>query len=180
MATAHRTCTQELKVKTVQRWCAAHFGRRTRVLNVVGLRADGKDATRAKEMLARRPSSRAPLYHAGVTRDDIAAFWRSQPFDLKLAGAWEGNCDGCFLKSRAAIMRMMRDHPDRMEWWTHMESAPRGSSRKPRRFRKDGESYAELASFVARTPLLPLDETMIEGGEPCDGYCGVATTYLTQ
>lgn len=168
-----RSCTTELKIRTIKRYCAEVLGWK-HWTNVVGLRADEMHRVeRTRQPTRERWTTATPLAAAGITKADVRAFWRSQPFDLQLAGPWEGNCDGCFLKSRASIQRMMRDHRERMEWWPRMEAVPRGTAGRGRSFRKDREPYAELARIVAATPLLTPDETMIEGGEPCDFWCGV-------
>jgi 3'-phosphoadenosine 5'-phosphosulfate sulfotransferase (PAPS reductase)/FAD synthetase len=169
-----RFCTQELKIRTIKRWVVATFGW-TRWLSVVGLRADEMHRVeRTKAGSKERWRVVTPLADAGATVLDVARFWAAQPFDLGLAGKWEGNCDGCFLKSRAAILRMHADHPQRMKWWAHLEATKAGKTRDPSvaRFRKDREPYAELAQLVRDMPRLPFDETMIEGGEPCDMGCG--------
>jgi hypothetical protein len=61
-----------------------------------------------------------PLYDAGVTVADVAAFWRAQPFDLGLQ-PWEGNCDGCFLKAFSILERIERDRPGTLDWWVEQE-----------------------------------------------------------
>lgn len=167
-----RSCTQELKIRTMKRYCQSLGWQRW--VNVVGLRADEPNRVeRTRKPTRERWTVATPLADAGITVRDVADFWRNQPFDLCLAGKWEGNCDGCFLKSRAATMRMMRDHPERMRWWADMEAVPRGTAGRGRKFRKDREPYAELARITAATPLLIPDETMIEGGEACGMWCGV-------
>lgn len=167
-----RSCTQEMKIRTIKRWCVAQGW--TRWLNVVGLRADEMHRVeRTKAPRKDRWTVATPLADAGVTSEDVAKFWRGQPFDLGLAGKWEGNCDGCFLKSRAATMRMMADHPERMAWWAQMEAMPRGTNGVNRRFRKDRETYAELAQLVRDTPRLPFDEGLVEGIDGCAGGCGI-------
>lgn len=166
-----RSCTQEMKIRTIKRWCIAQGW--ARWLNVVGLRADEMHRVeRTKVPRKDRWTVATPLADAGVTSADVAAFWQAQPFDLGLAGKWEGNCDGCFLKSRAATMRMMADHPERMAWWAQMEAMPRGTNGVNRRFRKDREPYAELANLVRDMPRLPFDEGLVEGIEGCAGGCG--------
>lgn len=168
-----RSCTTELKIRTIKRWVMAEMGWR-HWSNVVGLRADEMHRVARTEKPSKdRWTVATPLAAAGIVKDDVLTFWKTQPFDLKLTGPWEGNCDGCFLKSRAAIMRMHRDYPGRMEWWRDMESVPRGTAGKNRMFRKDREPYAELARIVEQTPMLIPDETMIEGGEACGAWCGV-------
>jgi 3'-phosphoadenosine 5'-phosphosulfate sulfotransferase (PAPS reductase)/FAD synthetase len=194
-----RSCTTELKIRTIKRWALADRGWK-RWKNVVGLRADEPwrvyDAMVADGQIqpppteprpslwgfvppAPKPARRRerwsmvmPLNDAGVQKPDVMAFWGAQPFDLRLR-PWEGNCDGCFMKSRAAIQRMQADYPERMAWWPAMEATPRGKDGINRRFRSDREPYAVLAAQVRNMPRLPFDETMIEGGEACGFVCGV-------
>ena len=166
-----RSCTTEMKIRTIKRWCQAQGW--ARWLNVVGLRADEPGrVTKAKQPRKDQWTMATPLADAGVTVSDVAVFWRAQPFDLALAGKWEGNCDGCFLKGRSAIIRMAHDHPERMQWWADMEAIPRGTNNVKRRFRSDRENYETLL-YAGQHQLVGYDETMIEGGEPCDGGCGV-------
>lgn len=167
-----RSCTAEMKIRTIKRYVMAELWW-SHWTNVIGIRAD-----EPRRIVNKRKPSRdrwavsMPLADAGITKPMVLDFWRAQPFDLMLAGPWEGNCDGCFLKSRAAIMRMMRDHPDRMAWWAGQEAVPRGTDGVNRRFRNDRDDYARLMETVARSPQLPFDETMHELGEACDGGCG--------
>jgi len=168
-----RSCTTEMKIRTIKRWVMGSLGW-SHWSNVVGLRADEPARVeRTKQPRKERWTVATPLADAGVTVRDVAKFWRAQPFDLALAGKWEGNCDGCFLKSRASILRMQADHPERMAWWADMEAIPRGTAGRGRTFRADREPYAVLAGLVRDMPRLPFDETMVEGGEECGGGCGV-------
>lgn len=82
-----------------------------------------------------------PLADAGVSRQDVALFWASQPFDLRLpnvggncwlGNCWLGNCDGCFVNSpppeggglrlillkaaRDALAQVLRVDDARMRW----------------------------------------------------------------
>lgn len=167
-----RSCTAELKIRTIKRWIQAELGW-SHWTNVIGLRWDEPDRVTKKLLPSKeRWDHSMPLNTAMVTKPHVLDFWAVQPFDLGLAGPWEGNCDGCFLKSRASIMRVMRDHPARMSWWPAMEATPRGSAGVNRTFRIDREDYATLIDIVRRTPMLPMDETMHELAEACDG-CGV-------
>ena len=168
-----RSCTTELKIRTIKRFVVAELGWKNWT-SIIGLRAD---EPRRVERSSIKPRDRwtnfMPLAVAGITKADVLAFWRAQSFDLMLAGPWEGNCDGCFLKSRASRMWMIRHHPERMAWWAAMEAVPRGTAGRGRTFRNDVEHYAKLAQIVADTPLLPIDETMHEEGAECGGGCGI-------
>lgn len=167
-----RSCTTELKIRTIKRWVVATLGWK-HWANIVGIRADEPKRIKSHKKPTKDRWTRAiPLADAGVTVQDVAEFWRAQPFDLGLKGKWEGNCDGCFLKSRAAIQRMQAEYPARMAWWQEMEAVLRGTAGVNRRFRDDREDYATLAALVRDMPRLPFDETMVEGGEACDWGCG--------
>lgn len=160
-----RFCTVEMKLNTLRRFIAAEFGW-ARWTNVVGLRADEMGRV---DRLNRQPApyvSVAPLADAGIEQLDVFRFWKAQPFDLGLAGPWEGNCDGCFLKGRHALERMLSDHPERMVWWDEQEAA------RSARFRADREDYATMARTVRDQGRLPFD--LDEATIPCDeAGCGV-------
>jgi hypothetical protein len=127
-----RFCTQELKIKTMERY-AASIGWDD-YTNVVGLRAD--EQHRVAKM---RGNHALPLAAAGITKADVSAFWKSQKFDLRLRPG-EGNCDECFLKSATQIQAMMRDWPPAAAWWIEKE--------KIALFRSDRPSYAEMFKAV--------------------------------
>jgi hypothetical protein len=89
------------------------------------------------------------MVHAGVTEDDVLAWWREQPFDLRLE-PHEGNCDLCFLKGAGKISRILRDRPDLAEWWIAKEREARPKTPSGGRFRYDRPDYAELLDAVQR------------------------------
>lgn len=167
-----RTCTDQMKVKTMTRYVRQELGWE-HWANIIGIRADeGARVERRRVPARERWRVNMPLADAGVGLPEVKEFWRRQTFDLRLNGTWEGNCDGCFLKSRAAIQRMQHDHPARMRWWPRQEAVERGTAGRGRTFRADREPYAVLAELVASMPRLPMDETMVEGGEACGVWCG--------
>jgi hypothetical protein len=175
-----RFCTEELKIRTVRRWVDAELGWAT-WLNQVGLRFD--ELHRVQRMAKRNAAhkerfyARAPLARARIVKSDVMAFWASQPFDLRLKGAWEGNCDGCFLKRIASIKRMARDYPERIDWWIKQEQeATHKGTLTPDAayFRKDRPSFARLVAAEwdqGRFDLDPQDDGM-DLFAACDG-CGV-------
>jgi len=95
-----------------------------------------------------------PLARANVTKSDVLAFWRAQPFDLQLDPQGDlGNCDCCFLKGRHKIVRALVTEPWCADWWIEQESAEHGAT-----FRNDRPPYRDLkreALFYARQ--MPLD-----------------------
>lgn len=82
------------------------------------------------------------------------------PFDLGLR-SYEGNCDLCFLKSRAKLEAIIRENPGIERWWSDQEIVGKG------RFVTE-RSYADLASHVAQSPtLFDDDEHDVECGLLC-------------
>lgn len=151
-----RFCTIELKVRTAKRYLMnlgwKHW------TSVVGIRAD-----EPHRLNKPKPQDRwevwTPLADAGVSRVDVAEFWRRQAFDLRLpnvrGNCWLGNCDGCFLKSERSQAVLARDFPERHAWWEAAEARvagmettkgrPKDNAQFSRRFSK-----RELREFMDR------------------------------
>ena len=135
--------TRDLRAEGWKRWTLAR-----------GLRADEPDRLNGAPP-KERYTHWHPLADAQVSRRDVSAFWKRQPFNLRLpdvSGRTQlGNCDGCFLKSEAARAALARDYPERAQWWADMEALARSISSRPEsaHFREDG-TWDEHISFVAR------------------------------
>lgn len=118
-----RFCTIEMKVRTAKRYLVTQGWKRW--TNAVGLRAD-----EPKRINKPKPKDRWTVWHplasAGIVKEDVGSFWSGQPFDLRLPNVggkcWLGNCDGCFLKSEANIVRLGVEHPDLALWWEQAET----------------------------------------------------------
>lgn len=126
-------CSAELKTLTAKRYLRSK-GWKT-WFSMVGFRAD---EMHRKPFEDNRSTSLLPLRDAGVSRHDVASFWRKQPFDLNLpirrGKTVGGNCDGCPLKSEAVIAALHRDEPGLANWWMQHEKATgRSFSKRYRR-----------------------------------------------
>ena len=156
-----RFCTRELKI-----WPSRDFMHARGYdhwTSVVGLRRD--EAPRVLKLRARDEplwDVACPLYDAGVTKTDVTAFWRTQPFGLALA-SWEGNCDLCFLKARGHRLRIMRDRPDLAAWWIDREAERKAT------FCKNEPSFAANLLATVRLPMLPMDLDPDAGEGGCTG-----------
>lgn len=175
-----RYCTEELKLKTVHRWVTRELGW-GRYRRYIGLRHDELD--RVQRIALRNAANKkvghfasCPLAKARVSKSDVMTFWGGAEFDLGLAGDWEGNCDGCFLKRIAAIRRMTEEHPERMTWWQDKERRAVEYGYPNGRFRIDRDGYAEIAAATMLSPRLPgLVDEDVGGFDPfvdCEGGCG--------
>jgi 3'-phosphoadenosine 5'-phosphosulfate sulfotransferase (PAPS reductase)/FAD synthetase len=145
-----RFCTTQLKIRVMRDYAQSlgweHW------TNAVGLRAD--EARRVAKLKDQRErwETVAPLYDAGVTSQDVAAFWREQPFDLGLpvidGKTPAGNCDLSFLKSAKTISLLLRSDPGLADWWIRMEEEARPDSPRAGFFRKDRPSYRRMKDAV--------------------------------
>jgi hypothetical protein len=125
-----RFCTSDLKIKPIETFMRRTYGDFDMV---VGIRAD------EPRRVAKMRHLHLPLAIAGVSKQDVLAFWKKQPFDLK---AEDGNCDLCFNKGVHQIMSSIRQRPSKAVWWAKQEAA-RGAT-----FAKDRPSYAQMKEYA--------------------------------
>ena len=140
-----RICTVNLKMRTLDRYLRTLPAFEEGYTNAVGLRYD--EPRRALRIQAdnSRETVVVPMYHAGHTAEDVAEFWRQQPFDLNLP--WDnnlwGNCQGCYLKSLHKLQMIADEDPSALEWWAEAEKKMEGVADVPR-FRIDRPSYSAI------------------------------------
>jgi 3'-phosphoadenosine 5'-phosphosulfate sulfotransferase (PAPS reductase)/FAD synthetase len=168
-----RFCTVELKIRRAYSYAHKILGW-DRWVSVVGFRADEMSRVAKMGRSRERWTNVAPMAAAGVTKRDVAEFWRQQPFDLRLPninGATpDGNCDLCFLKSAPTIAGIMRRRPDSARWWIGAEALALASKPSGARFRNDRAGYAEmLAAVQAQGDFAEMFSDM--GGESVDCAC---------
>jgi 3'-phosphoadenosine 5'-phosphosulfate sulfotransferase (PAPS reductase)/FAD synthetase len=173
-----RFCTIELKIRTAKKFLMSLGWKHW--INCAGIRAD-----EPHRLNKPKPKDRwtvwLPLADAGVSRHDVAAFWKAQPFDLELpnvgGNCWLGNCDGCFLKSEAHVAAFTREYPSRAQWWEDMEALVAAASVAKGRPADDGRfsrrySRAEMRDFMDRQG--DAFATLVKVGALCqanDGEC---------
>ena len=157
-----RFCTGDLKRDRIESYARYRLGLK-RWHAVIGLRAD--EPRRVRRMRAMNCGSRTggraalPLADARVAERDVLAWWKEQPFDLRLPG-YAGNCACCFLKGRGKLMHIIREDPSLADWWIEQEArvanrtGPDGRACESMKRFRIGETYAELkAAALARRDL---------------------------
>jgi 3'-phosphoadenosine 5'-phosphosulfate sulfotransferase (PAPS reductase)/FAD synthetase len=145
-----RFCTSELKIRPIGRYLLSLGMADTKTeaenMSMIGMRAD--EQRRAAKI---QDKSRIPLVTAGITKEDVGAFWRSQSFDLGLPNnngvTMHGNCDLCFLKGGAQVLSLIAEKPERAIWWAKMEALALASKPSGAVFRSDRPSYASMLQF---------------------------------
>lgn len=161
-----RFCTQYLKVLTMTDYMSSWGWTPGTYTEVVGLRHD--EGRRLLDMYARNETDGrrcfAPLSKARVTKADVMAFWRSQPFNLALAPG-EGNCDLCFLKSRKTRLALIKQRPESPGWWISKEEQTGGWFDRR-------DLYSELAAEAKQQGDLFIDDD--EHDAECGLYCAEA------
>lgn len=145
-----RFCTSELKIRTIHKYLKSLGWEHNETMDWIGMRAD--EQRRAAKIADK---SRIPLVIAGVTKETVGDFWRSQSFDLGLPNmngvTMHGNCDLCFLKGGAQVLSLIAEKPERGIWWTKMEALALALASKPSGavFRSDRPSYSAMIKFAS-------------------------------
>ena len=168
-----RFCSSELKVRTMKRYLKNLGWKNWHA--AVGIRADESQRVNYKNKEC--GDLWYPLFDAQVGKKHVSDFWKAQPFDLRLLNVGgktpHGNCDMCFLKSEATLAAIMRDMPERADWWIEIEE------RFGKRFRHRG-SFSELRDFVnSQQDWLFSDEGNLcqaDGGD-CTGWSEPSESY---
>ena len=140
-----RFCTTEMKVHCAHRWARAAWPHgRERYVKAIGFRADEPGrVTRARARCGhgKDPWDLCwPLFDAGIDEPEVMRWWRSQPFDLEIPQHM-GNCDLCFLKSRAKLASIIEANPESADWWEEQESLMADT------FRSRKSNYPSYASL---------------------------------
>jgi hypothetical protein len=160
-----RFCTIDLKIRPIGRYLLSLGMADTKTeaenMSMIGMRAD--EQRRAAKIADK---SRIPLVTAGITKEDVGAFWKAQPFDLGLPNnngvTMEGNCDLCFLKGGAHILSLIAAKPVRAVWWAKIEALALASKPSGAHFRTDRPSYAQMLKFAAdQTDMFDQNEEAI-------------------
>jgi len=161
-----RFCTVELKVRTAHRYLRSIGWKEWE--SWMGIRADEQRrlAKIKNQDYGKHETKYSPLGVAGVTKQDVAKFWREQPFDLMLENQngetpW-GNCDLCFLKNTSKIASLIAQEPERAVWWARMETIATASKPSGFYFRTDRPSYADMQKFaIEQTDMFDPNEEFI-------------------
>ena len=146
-----RFCTVELKVRTIHRYLKSIGWMEWD--SMLGIRADEQRrlAKIGNQDYGKHEEKQAPLGSAGITKEDVGAFWRNQSFDLGLPNnngvTMHGNCDLCFLKGGAQILSLIAEKPERAVWWAKIEALALASKPSGAHFRTDRPSYAQMLKF---------------------------------
>jgi len=152
-----RVCSSNLKMRTLDRYLKTLPAFADSYTNAIGLRADEPNRAQRIKSDNGREAIICPLYDAGLSEDDVLAFWAANDFDLDLplSGNAAGNCVGCFLKKRSKLELLMKELPEYFDWWVEAEEGVKATAKTGARFRQDRPSYSKMMEGVRRQGWLP-------------------------
>lgn len=166
-----RFCTVELKIRTTHKYLKSLGWKDGDGWDsMIGIRADEQ---RRVSKIRARPSPETnketmimPLADAGVTKHDVAAFWRAQSFDLGLENvngeSPDGNCDLCYLKGSNRVFTLIKKNPQSAIWWAKMESLSLSSKPSGAVFRSDRPTYQQMHDYaLAQVDMFDADDEAI-------------------
>lgn len=160
-------CTRELKTNPMRAFAKEHLGWIDYEV-AIGYRADEPKRINWDKAEKANPRQWYLLAELGVTKKDVALFWRNQSFDLGLAD-YEGNCRLCFKKSKRKILTQLISDPESAIWIESIErefgnyipasrdKAAEGSIT----FFREGDSIKELIE-ESRLPFDPAIDTGLD------------------
>lgn len=147
---AQRFCTQELKVKTFDRYLKSVGW--NEFVTFVGIRADEQ---RRVAKTSQQEDKLMPLARDGVSQKQVWDFWNQHDFDLQLPKAsGASNCDLCFLKGTSILTSLIQQNPTRTIWWEAQEQ------KIGARFAKDKPTYKQMANFNRDQSQLFVDQSI--------------------
>ena len=163
-----RSCSVQLKVRTRDRYLRSIGVGKFNAF--IGIRADEED--RAWEIMAnidQYENPKFPLLEAGITKQDVDAFWDSQKFKLEIPN-FMGNCDLCFLKAKWKLVRIAKDNPEWLKWWMDWEDSFKATCTSGAVFRS-GQSFKDI-HMMATHPELPFETGLDDGDVACSCSIG--------
>lgn len=152
-----RFCTIDLKIRIIAKLLKSYCWLQGDGVDMfIGIRED--EQRRVVKIRANANSESkhitkcVPLADAGITIAEVDAFWKAQPFNLRLptykGKTLAGNCDLCFLKGASQVASLIAEKPERADWWIRMEALALASKPSGAVFRSDRPSYAQMKSFL--------------------------------
>jgi 3'-phosphoadenosine 5'-phosphosulfate sulfotransferase (PAPS reductase)/FAD synthetase len=158
-----RFCTVELKIRLLDRYMKDVYGKLFHKHNqLIGLRYDEPRRVANIKKNTRRNPALTPMFDARHTLPDVMSFWNKQSFDLGIP-QHQGNCQGCFLKSRYRLDLVAKETPEALDWWIEQEKKMIGSAvARQHTFRKDRPSYENvIKQSRMQLPMFPdFDDTV--------------------
>lgn len=155
-------CTRELKQRPIDSYLRDNY-KDYEVIRIIGIRAD--EAHR-KSINAKNEKIIYPLCdEIPFNERMVREFWSKQNFDLGLKD-YEGNCDLCFKKSLKKKLTIIRENPEKANWWIDMEEKYSSDS-VPRFDLRTNKSFKELLE-ISKKPFTKAEDLYELSKQQCD------------
>jgi 3'-phosphoadenosine 5'-phosphosulfate sulfotransferase (PAPS reductase)/FAD synthetase len=111
-------CTRELKLAPITKYVRSLGWENGSYDTAIGIRLDELDRVSAKFSENRIVY---PLIDLKITKQEVRAFWETQPFRLNLH-EHEGNCKWCWKKSKRKLLTLAKENPAIFDFPAKMEA----------------------------------------------------------
>ncbi|QKJ28447.1 phosphoadenosine phosphosulfate reductase family protein [Mucilaginibacter mali] len=152
-----RICTVELKILMTKRYLRSIGIQRFE--QFIGFRADEQDRIIGLKSQYKKVSTRFILNEQGVTKPMVDQYWLLKPYTLEIPSIL-GNCDLCFLKGKATIIRILQLFPELAEPWIADEDEMSARTGKQVSYFSD-ITYRQLLQ-IAQSQKTLFDEVNLE------------------
>ena len=146
-------CTRELKEVIIRKWAKDKFPDGDYQM-AIGMRTDERKRVNFKKGVKEKWVY--PLvFDFPTDKKMVKSFWDNYHFNLEIDD-YEGNCDLCWKKSLKKRLTIIKDNPDKADWWERMEKEDGEYV-----FDRDGYSIIELrkmAKEMSKQEILKLEE----------------------
>lgn len=163
-------CTRELKQRPFESYVKSLGIKKKDRLTLIGMRTDEVD--RINENYIEK-GFYYPLINLGVSKSDVAGWWRRQPFRLNIPEHY-GNCLWCFKKTMKKMKTLLVESPEifevpkYLEKYSHIKVAP---GTQERRFFRGKLTVDELLKLTEKDFNMFVDEEYTSGcQEVCDAF----------
>lgn len=113
-----RECTVQMKIKVARKYLVENGIKEYR--NFIGFRWDEKNRVVNYECKYKKVEPVFPLFRYGIDKMYVLDYWDKKPYNLQLDPIL-GNCDACFMKGKAAIIRIYQQFPELAAKWINDE-----------------------------------------------------------
>jgi len=146
-------CTRELKTNPIRSYAKSlGWKDHKKYTTAIGYRSD--EPKRVDMIKAQIEKQYYPLWEWNISNPDVLAFWSRQMFDLKITGAHQGNCKGCYKKTnRKVATQILEDCED--VWIEEMENkysyltpSTRKQNKPPYFFYRNNSSFKDLKNIA--------------------------------
>ena len=111
----NKWCNRDMKLEVLTKYANSIFGKNNYSV-AVGMRIDELDRVRKDY---KTNNVFYPLMDRKIDSKARNRFWKDQPIQITIP-AFKGNCDVCFAKSRRKLMTILKEEPNRGDWWDGM------------------------------------------------------------